>query len=238
MSGKLQHTSEKDLRLIDNDVEWAEARKRQTDLIRDTSWVSEGTAPKVYPHYYNFAGCVEKKHCSNLMQRFYHLGTHDTGKVGNGQIEQDIRQVDLYYHEDREIINLLQDAFDDVNKERFFQFDIQAIEPPHMCVYHATNSGHYTWHIDWRNDKDLRRVISMSMLLNDGSEFEGGELEIFCGLDPNGKPILAETHLQSAGDVCFFKSDMPHRVKPVTKGTRVALVAWAWADWGNKRFSK
>ena len=121
MFGELQHTSEKDLRLIDDDVEWSEARKKQVDQFRA---VTANSSNQPHPDYYNFSQCVSAQGCNGIMQEFYHTGLNDTGRVGDGQIHTDIRTADLYYHENKKIITLLQDAFDDVNKERFWDFNI------------------------------------------------------------------------------------------------------------------
>ena len=56
----------------------------------------------------------------------------------------------------------------------------------------------------------------MSLILSDPDEYEGGQLEIW------GKPI----DVYKKGSIIFFPSWMPHRVTPVTKGTRYSLVMW------------
>ena len=63
------------------------------------------------------------------------------------------------------------------------------------------------------------RKISFSCLLNDPSEFEGGELTLMP--DSIGYPIQLKKY-----EICFFPSWMPHKVVPVTKGTRISLVGW------------
>ena len=60
------------------------------------------------------------------------------------------------------------------------------------------------------------RKISMSLVLSDPDEYEGGQLEIW------GKSI----DVYKKGSIIFFPSWMPHRVTPVTKGTRYSLVMW------------
>jgi predicted 2-oxoglutarate/Fe(II)-dependent dioxygenase YbiX len=62
-------------------------------------------------------------------------------------------------------------------------------------------------------------ILSVLGLLND--DFEGGEFLMF----DNEKNIDLK-----AGDIMIFPSIFlyPHRVAPVTKGTRYAFVAWVW----------
>ena len=57
----------------------------------------------------------------------------------------------------------------------------------------------------------------MTLLLNNPSEFEGGDLEIMAP----GK--IAEI---KQGHAIIFASFLNHRVQPVTKGVRQSLVVW------------
>ena len=80
--------------------------------------------------------------------------------------------------------------------------------------------GFYEWHIDnelvMLNMPPVRK-ISMTLLLNDPKDFEGGELEL---IDDKKRPNLKRGH------ALFFASFVRHRVKPVTKGNRKSLVMW------------
>ena len=80
--------------------------------------------------------------------------------------------------------------------------------------------GFYEWHVD--NDLVMTqmppvRKISMTLLLSDPKDFEGGELEL---IDDKKRPNLKRGH------ALFFASFIRHRVKPVTKGNRKSLVMW------------
>ena len=80
--------------------------------------------------------------------------------------------------------------------------------------------GFYEWHVD--NDVNMQheppvRKISMTLLLNDPSEFEGGHLEL---MSPGKFGELKQGHA-----ICFA-SFLNHRVQPVTKGVRQSLVVW------------
>jgi predicted 2-oxoglutarate/Fe(II)-dependent dioxygenase YbiX len=61
------------------------------------------------------------------------------------------------------------------------------------------------------------RTVSLSFYVND--DFDGGEIE-FQHFNISHKP--------TAGDIILFSSSYPymHRVKPVTDGTRYAIVNW------------
>lgn len=58
----------------------------------------------------------------------------------------------------------------------------------------------------------------MTVLLSDAAEFDGGRFEL-------GAHAGVEAPMQR-GDAVVFPSYLRHRVTPVTRGVRVALVGW------------
>jgi len=67
-----------------------------------------------------------------------------------------------------------------------------------------------------QNEPPVRK-ISMTLLLNDPSEFEGGHLELTT--PGNYKPM-------KQGHAICFASFLNHRINPVTRGMRQSLVVW------------
>lgn len=64
------------------------------------------------------------------------------------------------------------------------------------------------------------RKLSLSILLNDPKEYEGGELRLFDGGHKrpfDGKPV---------GTAAIFSSFTMHHVAPVTQGVRYSAVVW------------
>ena len=103
----------------------------------------------------------------------------------------------------------------------------------------------YDWHQDmypnplqFENDPNLNgkfRKISMSLMLNDGSEYEGGDFQFdFRNYHPTQVPekdkIITATQAKSKGSIIVFPSFVWHRVTKVTKGTRYSLVNWSLGD--------
>ena len=81
--------------------------------------------------------------------------------------------------------------------------------------------GFYDWHIDAEINCQFEppvRKISMTILLSDASEFEGGDLEFMT--EGNKPPQLMQ------GQAIFFNSMIRHRVAKVKKGIRRSLVQW------------
>ena len=113
-----------------------------------------------------------------------------------------------------------------VNELCGWNFDIKGIEPIQYGIY--STEGKYDWHVDQGSKIILKngsiRKISMTLFMNNPDEYEGGEfdLELF---HPNKKPRY-ETFKLKKGSAIFFQSDVWHRVRPVSSGTRKSLVAW------------
>lgn len=144
------------------------------------------------------------------------------------QYNSEIRESNVgWLQMDQEVEGLwakLSKVFAEVNSE-FFHFDLDGFyEPMQLSVYDnkSNQSGHYTWHTDMSmNDRQAPRKLSMSLLLSDISEFEGGDLEVKTTSD---EPIILE---QKKGRAWFFPSYVLHRVTPVNNGVRRSIVLWA-----------
>jgi PKHD-type hydroxylase len=101
---------------------------------------------------------------------------------------------------------------------QYFQYDLDAIESLQFTCY--DNPGdHYDYHVDSQYMTNAPRKLSFSILLSDPSEFEGGDLELMY----DKTPILAKREFGGAN---FFRSNILHRVTPVTSGERYSLVGW------------
>ncbi len=79
---------------------------------------------------------------------------------------------------------------------------------------------YYDWHMDLaaRGGFSLRK-LSVSVQLNDPSEYQGGDLEVSIG-------TATSKASRTKGAVILFPAYAMHRVLPVTEGVRYSLVAW------------
>ena len=110
------------------------------------------------------------------------------------------------------------------NENHFGFGDIRVTENAQFTEY--PEGGFYDWHMDCdvnMGHEPPVRKISMTLLLNDPSEFEGGDLELMA---PGKFANLKQGHA-----ICFA-SFLNHRVNPVTRGMRQSLVVW----FGGKAF--
>lgn len=92
-------------------------------------------------------------------------------------------------------------------------------EPLQLTNYDQAENGMYGWHLDCGGNVSVSRKLSMAVQLSDPSEYEGGELQIFTGSQPQSIP-------KKRGLIAVFPSFTLHQVTPVTKGSRQSLVAW------------
>ena len=108
-------------------------------------------------------------------------------------------------------------AITQINSQ-FFEFDLTGLNQGLQFTRYEAPGQHYDWHVD-RGHLQGTRKLSMSLQLNDPSEYKGGELQFKFGRKD-------ATMKKERGMATFFPSYTLHRVKPVTQGTRYSLVAW------------
>ena len=107
-------------------------------------------------------------------------------------------------------------------RQNWYPFSLSGFaEPIQITQYLASEGGHYDTHRDFGGDAMSNRKLSIVMLLNPETEFEGGNLEVLAipGEDKTVKQI-------AQGSVIAFPSWELHRVTQVTKGERWSLVCW------------
>ena len=115
------------------------------------------------------------------------------------------------------VYNDINEFIQKINKNYFGFENIQITEEAQVSSY--SKGQFYEWHTDTRTNMQEEppvRKLSMTLLLNDPSEFEGGDLEIA------NNPIS----IMKQGHATIFASFLQHRVTPITKGVRKSLVMW------------
>ncbi len=111
---------------------------------------------------------------------------------------------------------------------RRFQFDLhpegyRLVETVNVNRYEGDGElkGRLDKHSDLlRHEGMQERKLSVVVLLNDPSEFEGGDLIVDDGVE------LAPFRGAKAGDAILFPVWRLHAVKQVTKGRRYTMVMW------------
>jgi len=102
----------------------------------------------------------------------------------------------------------------------FYQVGFDRFIIKELEILKYTIGGHYKFHADMGPGNP--RSISLIYLVN--SDYEGGEL-CFKDIKTNEEIILEK----KSNRLVIWPSNFlyPHSVKPVTKGTRYSVVAWA-----------
>lgn len=160
-----------------------------------------------------------------LAQREWHfMNEAVVGGDGFTEVNKNARRSNVAWMPNKpeveHIYKKLASVFSEVNS-RFFGFDLSGFhEPAQLTHYKQEDEGFYDWHVD-AGASFLPRKLSMSLLLSDTAEFEGGEFQAKPCTD---QPLTLEI---KRGRAWFFPSYTLHRVTPVTKGVRRSLVLWA-----------
>ena len=150
-----------------------------------------------------------------------------TTEADTAQINSEVRSTSIKWVErtkdNADLWEKITNAIVGMN-DKFFKFDITGIyESMQLGTYSEEIKGFYDFHMDATLkscSSPAPRKLSMAMLLNDPSEFEGGDLVVM----NNHKEFVLE---QQKGRAWFMPSWTLHKVTPVTKGVRKSLVVWA-----------
>lgn len=103
---------------------------------------------------------------------------------------------------------------------QFFDFDLFGFVEHLQYTVYGEEGDHYTWHLDrGTGTSGPPRKLTLVLQLSDPDEYEGGDLQIQAGAEP-------ETIEKRKGLIAAFPSFMLHRVTPVTSGVRRSLVVW------------
>jgi PKHD-type hydroxylase len=169
-----------------------------------------------------------KEYCDTLP-----LDTASTvGKNGEMDFENEARKSNIAWvrpnEENMWIFDRMTWVIEKLN-DRFYEFDLNGYEVMQYTVYSEDGEQRYDLHMDTilGTDKPMdmpqTRKLSLSLVLSDPSEYEGGKFQMQTGLPDEEKMMTVE---QLKGRVIGFPSFLLHRVSPVTKGTRKSLVIW------------
>jgi len=102
--------------------------------------------------------------------------------------------------------------------QRCYQMELSGFTEP-LQVAEYTADGHYDWHLDVGAGPFSVRKLSFIVQLSDPAGYEGGEVEFLYAREPHAAS-------KDRGSMTLFPSYLLHRVKAVTKGTRLSLVGW------------
>ena len=177
------------------------------------SWIVETTTPLFTPDQ-----CRQIIECGRRQKP--QKAQVGMGKPGGGtDTKKRVTTISwLPFEEMKPMYNNLNNFIQAANLNHFGFGNIQITENAQFTEY--PEGGFYDWHMDcdvnMAHEPPVRK-ISMTLLLNDPLEFEGGDLEI---MSPGKSKKLKQGHAM------IFASFLNHRVNPVIRGVRQSLVVW------------
>jgi len=174
-----------------------------------------------------------------------------SGRKADGSLKKSVinniqkkRKSDIVWLSDRWIYKEIHPYIHEANKKAGWNFEWNWSE---ACQFTKYGVGqYYGWHCDswvapyirepneqgvYPPDHGKIRKLSVTVSLNDPTEYEGGNLEFDFRNEHDWernkkRPVKACTEIRPRGSIIVFPSFVWHRVAPVTKGTRYSLVMW------------
>ena len=154
------------------------------------------------------------------------------GSDKKGRDDPEIRKTSVHFIKDKdnEINELAWHFLREANKIQF-NYNLEYFQAIQFAEY--KDGGFYGWHQDASSidpDNETRK-LSLTLVLSNPDNFEGGELQFYNGGRPmedmgeiTGEQVTND--IKAQGSVVVFDSRYWHRVTPVTKGVRHSIVCW------------
>jgi PKHD-type hydroxylase len=99
-----------------------------------------------------------------------------------------------------------------------YRFELSGFREDFLFCRYQEGDG-FDWHTDICDKAVSTRKLSISVQLSDPQDYDGGRIEFL----PGGEIPFSDDR----GSVIVFPSFLCHRVSPVTRGARSAVIAWA-----------
>jgi PKHD-type hydroxylase len=173
--------------------------------------------------YWHWEGALTKEFCDSTLAEL-NWANSKVAKVGDINLpvlDLNKRRTDVIWQSLMQPLGCIARMYIDVaNQSAGWNYQLTNQEETQIGRYKSADEGYYDWHMDSDPPKDgIQRKLSISILLSDPSEFEGGELQF--------KNMEDQKVLTKQGSIVVFPSFLEHKVTPVTKGVRYSAVTWA-----------
>ena len=177
----------------------------------------------------------------NVVDDFYINSLHELGKkkktlkgkIDGTVLNKERRESDVKFVSEQWVYDAILPSIKTANQAAGWNFDFNWCEAAQYTIY--KKGQHYGWHTDMADDpyemensnfKGKVRKLSCTLLLNDATEFKGGDCEFDFRNSRDKENVVRAKELKNKGDLIVFPSHLWHRVKPITSGKRFSLVAW------------
>jgi len=171
--------------------------------------------------YWKWDAVLSKEFCRSALEQIDWATAKDATLTSNNLINPEKRRTDIIWQEAAQPLGCIAKCYIEMaNQAAEWGYSLGSQEGTQIGRYKSTDEGYYDWHMDASVPQNgIQRKLSISILLNDPSEFEGGILQF--------KDMEDRNVLDKQGTIIVFPSFIEHRVTPVTKGVRYTAVTWA-----------
>lgn len=162
---------------------------------------------------------LTEEQCEEVLEKFLVEEPH-VAKVDKGNKDPKKRETLIHpiphTDESQWLYELLVDR---VSRYNFvgYEFDIAGIYID-LQLLEYPEGGFYDWHLDIGPGEAAYRKLSVIVQLSDPKDYEGGEVIFNAGTE--------RSLPKDRGLIGVFPSYVLHKVTPITKGKRYALVCW------------
>jgi PKHD-type hydroxylase len=168
--------------------------------------------------YWKWDKQLDKEFCNSLLTQIKWEEAKTAG-INQDQVNKEIRKTDIVWVSAMSPIGCISEVYAQVaNDAAGWNFAVLPPVKEQVQIARYSVGSFYDWHTDSYFSKNkIQRKLSISIQLNDSSEFAGGQLEF---IDSEEQPVMEQ------GSIIVFPSTIKHRVTPVTEGTRYSAVTW------------
>lgn len=167
-----------------------------------------------------FTGALPSEMCNHMITNFLQIDPQDASTFNQ---QGDIRRSQVRWV--RNEVGLIDVLLKYVNLANAVAFNVdiqQEMDEMQFTEYDSEYQGKYDWHhdINWQNEKNFDRKLSISVQLSNPESYIGGKFEFGEVESPDPEEFGKQ------GSILIFPSYLRHRVTEVTEGTRYSLVSW------------
>jgi PKHD-type hydroxylase len=175
-------------------------------------------------NYYTIPTAIDKKICGYIKEQMQTSVELEDAKVGSSDLEgrkvrNRVCQVG-WLNTDCWIAGMMAHFIHYANIN-YFGYELTGWASQIQYTKYDGSKTQYNWHTD--TDMSIipnqERKLSISLMLSERSEYEGGNFQIITG----DKKQDIELNI---GDALIFPSFLRHRVSPIKNGCRETLVGW------------
>ena len=167
-----------------------------------------------------YLGQLSEENCNKALEEFKLIPTQDaTMGIDANLKDHNTRNTKIRFaNKNHWFGKILFDYAINANKECQWNYDINGSEDIQLAEYGVNQ--HYEWHTDTftLSGAPIDRKVTVVCLMNNPSEFEGGQLQFRLYSEYN--PVLIK------GSIIAFPSIIEHRVLPVLTGIRYTATMW------------